>query len=593
MSIASERAGRAHQLHQPTFAELYAPKLITVLREGYGLSDFRADVIAGLTVAIVALPLSMAIAIASGVTPDRGLYTAVVGGFIVSLLGGSRFQIGGPAGAFIVLVSVTAERHGIDGVILATLMAGLILVAAGFLRLGTYIKFIPYPVTVGFTAGIAVIILVSQLKDLFGLTLSAKEPGELIPKLEALARALPTANLSAVTIALLSIAIIAALRILRPSWPGILIAVVAAALATWALSLPVETIGSRFGGIPRELPLPALPRFSVEKAQAVLPDAIAFALLAAIESLLSAVVADGMTGRRHRSNCELVAQGIANIGSALFGGICVTGLIARTATNVRAGARGPVSGMLHSVFLLLFMLIAAPLASYIPLAALAAVLVVVAWTMAEKQEFATLIRSSRGDATVLLATFLLTIFRDLTEGILVGFALGAVLFINRMAQMTGIENDTPLVTADRADDGNGDRVPYDAKLALDPEVLVYRITGAFFFGAASAVGTVLDGIADKRRAFVVDFAAVPFLDSTAANAMGRVAAKARRQGIKLFITGASPTVRRALLTHGVSPPRARFRETIARAVADIKAGASAPGVATDDPAPDFSSPSVS
>jgi sulfate permease, SulP family len=584
MSIASERAGRAHQLHQPTFAELYAPKLITVLREGYGLSDFRADVIAGLTVAIVALPLSMAIAIASGVTPDRGLYTAVVGGFIVSLLGGSRFQIGGPAGAFIVLVSVTAERHGIDGVILATLMAGLILVAAGFLRLGTYIKFIPYPVTVGFTAGIAVIILVSQLKDLFGLTLSAKEPGELIPKLEALARALPTANLSAVTIALLSIAIIAALRILRPSWPGILIAVVAAALATWALSLPVETIGSRFGGIPRELPLPALPRFSVAKAQAVLPDAIAFALLAAIESLLSAVVADGMTGRRHRSNCELVAQGIANIGSALFGGICVTGLIARTATNVRAGARGPVSGMLHSVFLLLFMLIAAPLASYIPLAALAAVLVVVAWTMAEKQEFATLIRSSRGDATVLLATFLLTIFRDLTEGILVGFALGAVLFINRMAQMTGIENDTPLVTADRADDGNGDRVPYDAKLALDPEVLVYRITGAFFFGAASAVGTVLDGIADKRRAFVVDFAAVPFLDSTAANAMGRVAAKARRQGIKLFITGASPTVRRALLTHGVSPPRARYRETIARAVADIKGSAAGPGVATDEPA---------
>jgi SulP family sulfate permease len=230
------------------------------------------------------------------------------------------------------------------------------------------------------------------------------------------------------------------------------------------------------------------------------------------------------------------------------------------------------------------MLIAAPLAIYIPLAALAAVLVVVAWTMAEKQEFATLIRSSRGDATVLLATFLLTIFRDLTEGILVGFALGAVLFINRMAQMTGIENDTPLVTADRADDGNGDRVPYDAKLALDPEVLVYRITGAFFFGAASAVGTVLDGIADKRRAFVVDFAAVPFLDSTAANAMGRVAAKARRQGIKLFITGASPTVRRALLTHGVSPPRARYRETIARAVADIKGSAAGPGVATDEPA---------
>jgi SulP family sulfate permease len=541
-----------------------------VLREGYDFTDFRADVIAGLTVAIVALPLSMAIAIASGVTPDRGLYTAVVGGFIVSLLGGSRFQIGGPAGAFIVLVALTAQRHGVDGVILATSMAGVFLIAAGLLRLGTYIKFIPYPVTVGFTAGIAVIIFVSQLKDLLGITLAAKEPGEFLAKLQALAGGVPTANISAVAVATVSISMIVVLRTLRPAWPGILIAVVVAALATWALSLPVETIGTRFGGIPRQLPWPAWPLFSLEKARAVLPDAIAFALLGAIESLLSAVVADGMTGRRHRSNCELVAQGFANIGSALFGGICVTGAIARTATNVRAGARGPISGMLHSGFLLLFMLIAAPLASYIPLAALASVLVVVAWNMAEKQEFATLIRSSRGDATVLLATFLLTIFRDLTEGILVGFALGAVLFINRMAQITGIEAETPLVSDDRADDGNGDRVPYDSRLAADPDVLVYRITGAFFFGAASTVGTVLDSIADSRKAFVVDFAAVPFLDSTAANAMSRVATKAKRQGIRLFITGVSPAVRRALLTHGVRPPRARYRETIARAIADIK-----------------------
>jgi SulP family sulfate permease len=315
----------------------------------------------------------------------------------------------------------------------------------------------------------------------------------------------------------------------------------------------------------------------------VLPDAISFALLAAIESLLSAVVADGMTGRRHRSNCELVAQGAANVGAALFGGICVTGLIARTATNIRAGARGPLAGMLHSVFLLLFMVIAAPLASYIPLAALAAVLVVVAWTMAEKQEFATLLRSSWGDAVVLLATFLLTIFRDLTEGILVGFALGAVLFIHRMAEMTGIEEHSPLVADDRPDDGNGERVRYDSGLAVDRDVLVYRITGAFFFGAASAIGGVLDGIADKRKGLVVDFAAVPFLDSTAANVLGRVAAKSHRQGIRLFITGASPAVRRALLTHGVTPPLARYRETIERAVADIKA---APGVnasAVDEP----------
>jgi sulfate permease, SulP family len=570
------------RIRQPTFAELFTPKLITVLREGYHLADFRADAISGLTVAIVALPLSMAIAIASGVTPDRGLYTAAIGGFIVSLLGGSRFQIGGPAGAFIVLVALTAEGHGVDGVILATLMAGVLLIAAGLLRLGTYIKFIPYPVTVGFTAGIAVIIFASQFKDLLGITLSGKEPGELLPKLEALARGLSTVNASAVAVAAFSIAIVAALRRWRPAWPGILIAVAAAALATWALSLPVETIGTRVGGIPRELPWPAWPVFSFEKAWTVLPDAIAFALLGAIESLLSAVVADGMTGRRHRSNCELVGQGFANIGSALFGGICVTGTIARTATNVRAGARSPVSGMLHSLFLLLFMLIAAPLASYIPLAALASVLVVVAWNMAEKHAFATLIRSSRGDATVLLATFLLTIFRSLTEGILVGFALGAVLFINRMAQTTGIEAETPLVADDRADDGDGDRVPFDAGLVGDPDVMVYRITGAFFFGAASAVGTVLDSIADTGRAFVVDFAAVPFLDSTAAHAMSRVAAKATRQGIRLYITGASPTVRRALITHGVRPPRARYRETIARAVADIKLhrdeAAVAPGV---------------
>ena len=540
------------------------------MREGYGAGDLRADVIAGLTVAIVALPLSMAIAIASGVTPDRGLYTAIVGGFCVSLFGGSRFQVGGPAGAFIVLVALTVERHGVDGVILATMMAGAFLIAAGLLRLGTYIKFIPYPVTVGFTAGIAVIIFASQLHDLFGITLPGKEPSELLPKLEALGRAVGSINMAATLLAAITIAVMVVLKKLRPGWPGILIGVAAATVAAWALALPVETIGSRFGGIPDTLPLPALPAFSFAKMQAVLPDAVAFALLASIESLLSAVVADGMTGRRHRSNCELVAQGVANIASPLFGGICVTGLIARTATNVRAGARGPIAGMMHSAFLLLFMLIAAPLASYIPLSSLAAVLVVVAWTMAEKQEFWTLLRSSWGDATVLLATFLLTVFRDLTEGILVGFALGAVLFIHRMAEATGIEAGLPIAADDRADDANGARVPYDSRLATDPDVVVYRITGAFFFGAASTVGAVLDSIADRHKAFIIDFAAVPLLDSTAANAMHRMALKAKRQGVRLFITGASPAVRRTLLTYGVRPPLAKYRESISRAVADVK-----------------------
>ncbi|MGN6309792.1 MAG: SulP family inorganic anion transporter [Xanthobacteraceae bacterium] len=553
-----------------SFAELFTPKLITVLREGYGLNDFRADVVAGLTVAIVALPLSMAIAIASGVTPDRGLYTAIVGGFFVSLLGGSRFQVGGPAGAFIVLVALTVERHGVDGVILATMMAGIFLVAAGLLRIGTYVKFIPYPVTVGFTAGIAVIIFASQLHDLFGLKLSGHEPSELLPKLAVLWHAAGTVNLRAIALAVLAIVVMVGVRKLRPAWPSILIGVVVATLVAWALALPVETIGTRFGGIPETLPAPALPAFSFAKMQAVLPDAIAFALLAAIESLLSAVVADGMTGRRHRSNCELVAQGVANIASPLFGGICVTGLIARTATNVRAGARGPVAGMMHSAFLLLFMLIAAPLASYIPLSALAAVLVIVAWGMAEKQEFWTLLRSSWGDATVLLATFLLTVFRDLTEGILVGFALGAVLFINRIAEATGIEAGVPLAADDKADDANGARVPYDSALATDPDVVVYRITGAFFFGAASTVGAVLDNIAGRHKAFVIDVGAVPLMDSTAANAIHRLAVKAQRQGMRLYITGASRNVRRMLLTHGVRPPLAKYRETIARALEDAR-----------------------
>jgi SulP family sulfate permease len=555
MTIENPAASRP--IDRPSFTELYMPKLVSVLREGYGLAAFRADVVAGLTVAIVALPLSMAIAIASGAGPERGLFTAIVGGFLISALGGSRFQIGGPAGAFIVLVAAAVARHGIDGVLLATMMAGVFLMAAGFLRLGDYIKFIPYPVTVGFTAGIAVIIFASQLKELFGLTLQGREPGEFIAKIEALAPAFNTVNPSTVALALLTIGLIAGLKRLRPHWPGMLIAVVATSVATWAFGLPVETIGTRFGGIPSMLPAPSLPDISLAKMQAVLPDAVAFALLGAIESLLSAVVADGMTGRRHRSNCELVAQGAANIGSALFGGLCVTGTIARTATNVRAGARGPVAGMLHSAFLLLFMLLAAPLASLIPLAALAGVLTIVAWNMAEKHEFVTLLRSSRGDAVVLLATFLLTIFRDLTEGIVVGFALGAVLFINRMATTTGIEEHAPLIPPDRPDDTDP-RGPYDPALATDSKVVVYRLSGAFFFGAASTVGTVLDRIADQRKAFVIDFAAVPFVDSTAANVIAGIGRKAERHGVRLFITGASSSVRRTLLMAGARRPRVRY-----------------------------------
>ena len=416
---------------QPSFLELYTPKLATVLREGYGLASLKADAISGLTVAIVALPLSMAIAIASGVTPERGLYTSIFGGFIVSALGGSRFQIGGPAGAFIVLVSACVAEHGIEGLLLATFLSGLILSAIGLLRLGTFIKYIPYPVTVGFTAGIAIIIFASQIKDLLGLRLD-KEPGPLLPKLQAIADALPTASPPALFVAAATIVLIALIRRWRPHWPSFILAVAVAAIGTAMLGLPLETIGTHFGGLPQTLPMPHWPEFSLARVAEVMPNALSFALLGGIESLLSAVVADSMTGRRHRSNCELLAQGLANLISPLFGGICVTGNIARTATNVRSGARGPVSGMLHAVFLLAFILLAAPLASYIPLAALAGVLACVAWNMAEKHEFASLIRASRGDAVVLLATFAMVIFRDLSQGILLGFGLSALLFLHRV-----------------------------------------------------------------------------------------------------------------------------------------------------------------
>jgi len=549
----------------PTTLDLFTPKLVTVLREGYGPAQLRADALAGLTVAIVALPLSMAIAIASGVSPERGLYAAIVGGFLVSLLGGSRFQIGGPAGAFIVLVAATVQRHGLDGLLLATFLSGLILLAVGALRLGTYIKFIPYPVTVGFTAGIAVIIFASQITPLLGLSLDGPEPGPVLDKLPALWTALPTATPAAMAVAAGTIALIVLIKRWRPYWPAMLIAVAAAAVAAAGFGLPVETIDSRFGGIPGSLPAPSLPDLSPDRIAAVLPDAIAFALLGSIESLLSAVVADGMTGRRHRSNCELVAQGAANIASSLFGGLCVTGTIARTATNVRAGARGPVAGMIHAGVLLGFILVAAPLAGSIPLAALAGVLAVVAWSMVEKHAVAALLRASRGDAAVLLVTFGLTVFRDLSEAIVVGFALGSVLFIHRMSQTTALTAERPFVPDDRPDAEDGDRKAYEPLAATDPDMVVYRIRGAFFFGAASTLGSVLDRIADQRRVLVIDFADVPFLDSTAANTIEGLARKTRRRGGGLFLSNVSEAMRRELAVHGVAPPLVDYAASVAEA----------------------------
>lgn len=521
----------------------FKPKLISIFREGYRPADLRADTLAGLTVAIVALPLSMAIAIASGVGPERGIFTTIIGGFLVSALGGSRYQIGGPAGAFIVLVAACVAQIGVAGLLLATLLSGVFLAVLALLRAGSYVRFIPYPVTVGFTAGIAVIIFASQIKDLLGLNLPGGEPADFLHKLQALWAARSSLNLAVLAVSAGTIALIVGIKRWKPQAPNMLIAVVLAAGAVLVLGLPVETIQSRFGALPRTPPAPALPGLGGDAVRAALPWALSFTLLGAIESLLSAVVADGMSGRRHRPNAELLAQGVANIVTPLFGGICVTGTIARTATNVRAGSRGPVSGMLHAGFVLIFLLIAAPLAGYIPLAALAGVLAVVAWNMVEKEEMWHLVRHSRADATVLLATFGLVVFRDLTEALVVGFALAGLVFINRMSEGTTIEERRK--GAEMADPALAD-------------VVIYHLNGPWFFGAAARLGAVLDQVSEHPRAFVVDFAGVPLIDSSGAYSMALLARKmARREG-RLVISGARPEVRRALHRAGVHGDKVSF-----------------------------------
>lgn len=548
-------------LGEPRWRDEFTPELAVVLREGYGVARLGRDALAGLTVAIVALPLSMAIAIASGASPESGLYAAIVGGALVSALGGSRYQIGGPAGAFIVLVAAIIARQGFDGFLLATMIAGLILIGAGALRLGTYIRYIPHPVVVGFTAGIAIIIFVSQLEDMFGMSVESPAAGSVLQTLAGLGDAVGTVSPVALALALATIAIVVVLRRLRPTAPGMLVAVAAAALAVAVLGLPVETIGTRFGGIPDGLPAPALPVVSVERVLQVLPDAFAIALLGGIESLLSAVVADSMSGRRHRSNVELVAQGVANVASALFGGLCVTGTIARTATNVRSRAVGPISGVLHAVFLLGFMIVAAPLAAYIPLASLAGVLVFVAWNMAEKHEFASILRRSRSEAVVLLVTFLLVVFRDLTEGILVGVVLGAFVFMHRMATLVGVEGAHVPGSA-----------PADEGGASDRDVMIYRFTGPLFFAASSTVAKTLERIGGFPRFIVLDLSAVPLADLSAMHELGGFVARAEASGASLVVAGARPEIRRLLARSGMKPPAVRFAADVASARAMIDAG---------------------
>ncbi|MEP7343861.1 MAG: sulfate permease [Gemmatimonadaceae bacterium] len=501
---------------------MFVPKIVTTLKT-YDRQQFGADLTAGVIVGIVALPLAIAFAIASGVTPERGLYTAIVAGFLVSALGGSRVQIGGPTGAFVVIVYGIVQRYGLEGLTVATLMAGAMLVLMGIARLGQVIKFIPTPVVTGFTSGIAVVIASSQIKDLFGLKLEVV-PANFIERLVALARNLTTSNLPAVAVGVGALLIVIYWPRVSRRLPSPFVALVVTTVIVWALKLPVETVGSRFGVLPSALPHPVMPHISLEDATRLISPAFSIALLGAIESLLSAVVSDGMIGARHRSNIELIAQGIANIASALFGGIPATGAIARTATNVKNGGRTPVAGIVHALVLLLITLFFGRLAALIPMATLAAILLVVAYHMSEWRLFMDEVRGPRADVAVLLTAFSLTVLVDLTVAIEVGMVLASFLFMHRMAEVTNVTAVTRELRGSDSEDGRDDVV----RRNVPDGVEVYEISGAFFFGAAEMFKDTLSQVAKKPKVLIIRMRDVSFLDSTGLRALRDVVRRGQR-----------------------------------------------------------------
>jgi len=508
------------------------PKLVTTLK-GYTRDQFFADVVAGVIVGIVALPLAIAFAIASGVSPERGLFTAIVAGFLISALGGSRVQIGGPTGAFVVIVYAIVQRYGVDGLAAATLLAGVILAGFGLARLGGAIKFIPYPVTIGFTSGIALIIFSGEVKDFLGLRMGTVPP-EFVEKWRAFGGHLATMNPWAVSVSVLTLAIIVAWPRFNRRIPSPFVALIVTTALVQLLHLPVETIGTRFGVINAALPRPALPAITLAQLPALMGPAFTIALLGAVESLLSAVVSDGMIGGRHRSNMELVAQGVANIASPLFGGIPATGAIARTATNVKNGGRTPVAGITHSVTLLLIALFFGRWAGLIPMATLAGILVVVAYSMSEWRTFVNEFRAPKSDVAVLLTTFLLTVFWDLTVAIEVGMVLAAFLFMRRMAEVTNIS----ALTHEFQDPVNDFETDPNAvrRRVVPAGVEVYEITGPFFFGAAETFKDRLGRIAVRPKVLILRMRHVPAIDSTGLHALRDLVHRSRHDGSLVILS---------------------------------------------------------
>ena len=529
----------------------FRPKLVDTLRN-YSRADFMRDLMAGVIVGIVALPLAIAFGIASGVSPEKGIITAVIAGFVVSLLGGSRVQIGGPTGAFIIIVYGIVQEYGEAGLLVATLMSGVLLVLMGLFRLGTVIKFIPYPIIVGFTSGIAVTIFTTQVADIFGLDFGGeKVPGDFIEKWALYFRHFDTVNWWNTLVAVLSIAIIALTPKLMRRIPGSLVAIVVMTAAVWALRRyagidSIDTIGDRFT-IRSELPAAALPALDWEAVRSLFPVAVTIALLGAIESLLSATVADGVIEDRHDSNTELIAQGAANLLTPLFGGIPATGAIARTMTNINNGGRTPVAGIVHAVVLLLILLLLMPLAQYIPMACLAGVLAVVAYNMSGWRTFKALLRNPRSDVAVLLITFFLTVVFDLTVAIEVGLLIACVLFLKRVMETTEIS-----VIRDEIDPSAGtDLTLHEEHLTVPEGVEVYEINGPYFFGIATKFEELMAQMGDRPRVRVIRMRKVPFIDSTGLHNLTTLCEMSRREKIEVVLSGVNEQVHGALERAGI------------------------------------------
>ena len=528
----------------------FLPKSFICFKEGYSKETIIHDLFAGVSVGIIALPLALAFAIASGVTPERGLYTAIIAGFLISLLGGSRVQIGGPTGAFVVVVYAIIQKHGYDGLAAATLIASIMLILMGLARFGAFLKFIPFPVTTGFTTGIAVVIFSSQIKDFFGLQMDNMPP-DFIDKCKIYFETAHTCSLWAFLIAFSTFSLIMLLRRHYPKLPGAILAIILATAAASFFQLPLETIESKFGEIPRMLPTPSLPVFSYELIQRVFPDAITIALLGGIESLLSALVADGMTGHRHKSNGELVAQGIANMGSVLFGGIPATGAIARTSANIRMGAKTPLAGMFHAVTLLLLMVFFAPLAGKIPLAALSGVLVFVAWNMSELPHFIEILRGQKGDAVVLVITFLLTVLIDLTVAVQVGVLLSAVIFLKRMTDKTTVEVCRILADENRNEALEANDSDILLRKDVPEDVVLFEIRGPFFYSVANLLDEALIRLDTIPRVFILRIHKTPLIDATGIYTLKKFAAKCKQKGIVFLISGVNASQYDILMKSGL------------------------------------------